>query len=42
VYTVGLQAKPTPNVVLKLDYRNRQARRGELGDEINVGLGVVF
>jgi hypothetical protein len=42
VYTVGVSAKPIPNVVLKLDYRNRQARSGELGDEVNVGLGVVF
>src|SRR5262249_17112457 len=42
VSTVGMSAKPTPNVVLKLDYRNRHAERGELGDEINVGFGVVF
>jgi len=42
VYTVGVSAKPIPNVVLKLDYRNRQARRGELGDEVNLGIGVVF
>jgi hypothetical protein len=42
VYTVGVSAKPIPNVVLKLDYRNRQARTGELGDEVNLGLGVVF
>ena len=42
VYTVGVSAKPIPNVVLKLDYRNRVARRGALGDEINLGIGVVF
>jgi hypothetical protein len=42
VYTMGVSAKPIPNVVLKLDYRNRVARRGELGDEVNLGLGVVF
>jgi hypothetical protein len=42
VYTVGMSAKPIPNVVLKLDYRNRVARRGALGDEINLGIGVVF
>jgi hypothetical protein len=42
VYTVGVSAKPIPNVVLKLDYRNRVARRGSLGDEVNLGLGVVF
>jgi hypothetical protein len=42
VYTVGISAKPIPNVVLKLDYRNRVARRGQLGDEVNLGIGVVF
>ena len=42
VYTVGVSAKPIPNVVLKLDYRNRVARRGQLGDEVNLGIGVVF
>jgi hypothetical protein len=42
VYTFGVSAKPIPNVVLKIDYRNRVARVGELGDEINLGIGVVF
>ena len=42
VYTVGMSVKPIPNVVLKFDYRNKDARVGELGDEINLGLGVVF
>jgi hypothetical protein len=42
VYTVGVSVKPIPNVVLKLDYRNRSARRGELGNEVNAGIGVVF
>jgi hypothetical protein len=42
VYTVGMSVKPIPNVVLKLDYRNRAARRAELGDEVNLGIGVVF
>jgi hypothetical protein len=42
VYTVGMSVKPIPNVVLKFDYRNRVARRGQLGDEVNLGLGVVF
>jgi hypothetical protein len=41
-YTVGVSAKPIPNVVLKFDYRDRVARKGELGDEINLGIGVVF
>jgi len=42
VYTLGLHYKPIPNVVLKADYRNRVARRGALGDEFNLGIGVVF
>ena len=42
VYTTGLSVKPIPNVVLKLDYRNLRAERGALGDEINVGFGLVF
>jgi hypothetical protein len=41
-YTSGLHFKPIPNVVIKLDYRNRSAREGELGDEVNAGVGVVF
>ncbi len=42
VYTAGLQVKPIPNVVLKVDYRNRQAHSGALGDEVNLGMGLVF
>jgi hypothetical protein len=42
IYTVGVSAKPIPNVVLKLDYRNRSSRKGRLGDEVNLGFGVVF
>lgn len=42
IYTTGVSVKPIPNVVLKLDYRNRQAQQGDLGDEINVGFGLVF
>lgn len=41
-YTAGLQVKPIPNVVLKVDYRHRQAHRGALGDEVNFGMGLVF
>lgn len=41
-YTAGLQVKPIPNVVLKVDYRHRQARGAELGDEVNFGMGLVF
>lgn len=42
VYTVGVSVKPIPNIVLKLDYRNRTARGAQLGDEVNVGFGLVF
>ncbi|MGH7336765.1 MAG: hypothetical protein ACREI7_04240, partial [Myxococcota bacterium] len=42
IYTAGISAKPIPNVVLKVDYRNRSSRRGRLGDEVNLGFGVVF
>ena len=41
-YTAGLHFRPIPNVVVKLDYRNRTARSGQIGDEINAGVGVVF
>jgi len=42
IHTVGLHFKPIPNVVLKLDYRNRSALEGAFGDEINAGFGLVF
>jgi hypothetical protein len=42
IFTAGVSAKPIPNVVLKIDYRNQHARRGSLGDEINAGFGLVF
>ena len=42
VNTVGLQYEPIPNVVLKLDYRNRSAAEGSLADEINLGFGYAF
>jgi hypothetical protein len=42
VYTAGLHFKPIPNVVVKLDYRNRSARSGQIGDEVNAGIGLVF
>jgi hypothetical protein len=41
-YTVGLSVKPIRNVVIKLDYRNRDPRAGDLGDEVNAGIGLVF
>jgi hypothetical protein len=42
IYTLGLQFEPIPNVVLKLDYRNKHQDQGEAGDEVNVGFGLVF
>ncbi len=42
IFTTGVSAKPIPNVVLKVDYRNRNPRRGALADEINAGFGLVF
>jgi len=41
-FTTGLHYQPIRNVVLKLDYRNRRPARGALGDEVNVGFGLVF
>ncbi len=42
IYTVGLQVRPIPQVVLKLDYRNKRAEQGAAGDEVNAGFGLVF
>jgi len=42
VNTVGLQFEPIPNVVLKLDYRNRSAKEGQIPDEVNLGFGYAF
>jgi hypothetical protein len=42
VHTVGLQFEPIPNVVLKADYRNRSAERGQIADEVNLGFGFAF
>ncbi len=42
VHTLGLQFEPIPNVVLKLDYRNRSAKEGQIPDEVNLGFGYAF
>jgi hypothetical protein len=42
VINVGLSFKPIPNVVIKLDYRNLDARTGEIADEFNIGFGFIF
>jgi cell division protein FtsB len=38
----GLQYKPTPNVVIKADYRNFTAKRGSVPDDFNLGFGFIF
>jgi len=42
IYTLGFSFQPTPNVVIKADYRNRVAESGGLPDEFNLGMGFVF
>jgi hypothetical protein len=41
-HTVGMSLKPIPQVVLKVDYRNRDNRGGSQADEVNLGFGLVF
>jgi hypothetical protein len=41
-YTYGLQFKPIPNVVIKMDAREREAEAGDVADEFNVGVGFAF
>ncbi len=41
IHTVGISYKPIPRVVIKIDYRNRDAD-APLADEVNIGLGFVF
>lgn len=42
LFTPGIQYKPHPNVVLKLEYRNFEPRAGERPDELSLGLGFAF
>lgn len=42
IYVPGIQFKPIPNVVLKLDYRNVDDFAGKAGDQIDFGFGLVF
>ena len=42
LYIPGIQFKPHPNVVLKLDYRNIDTWGGDTADEISVGFGVAY
>ena len=42
IYQFGLQYKPIPNVVIKADYRNFTAKKGDLPDDFNLGFGFIF
>jgi hypothetical protein len=42
IYVPGIQFKPIPNVVLKLDYRNVDDFAGEDTDEVSFGFGLIF
>jgi hypothetical protein len=42
IYTAGLNYKPIPQVVLKVDYRIFKPVSGEKPDYLNFGLGFVF
>jgi len=42
IYVVGLSFKPIPQVVLKLDYRNFDAKENSQSDEIQASVGFVF
>lgn len=42
IYQVGLQYKPIPNVVIKADYRNFKAKKGDVPDDFNLGFGFIF
>ena len=42
IYVPGIQFKPIPNVVLKLDYRNVDDFAGKAGDQVDLGFGLVF
>lgn len=42
LFVPGIQFKPIPNVVLKLDYRNIDSWSGNAADELRLGMGLVF
>jgi len=42
IYQVGFNYKPIPQVVIKMDYRNRNTKGGSKPDEFNVGFGFIF
>jgi len=42
IYQIGFNYKPIPQVVVKVDYRNRNRKVGTQADEFNIGFGFVF
>jgi hypothetical protein len=42
IFVPGLQYKPVPNVVVKIDYRNIDPFEGEAADELRFGIGLAF
>lgn len=42
IYVAGLSFKPIPQVVLKLDYRNFDAKENSQSDEVQASIGFVF
>jgi hypothetical protein len=42
VFEVGIDYKPIPQVVFKLDYRNQDPKSGSLPDEVHIGAGFVY
>ena len=41
-YTFGLDYKPIPNVVVKIDYQFLDNDAGDGNNQVNFGLGYVF
>jgi hypothetical protein len=42
LYVMGFSYKPIPQVVIKMDYREFDARRGSISDEFQASIGFVF
>lgn len=41
-YTIGINYKPIPNVVIKAEYQNLDTAAGQSKDQYNFGIGYVF
>ena len=41
-YTIGINYKPIPNVVVKAEYQNLDTAAGQAKDQYNFGIGYVF